>query len=399
MLISLPFCLQSRHSLPPLPSPTGAPNAGPAATSPPDIATFLTAIPERLSQAITLYSKMLPPLSTSDDHLPVDPDRTYPLVYAEACLRNARFLLAVWESGGWIEKALERLITPPPNLRGDAVSSAAHAAAARTTSMAPSNTVPRSSIAQWVSMAYSPQLATLPLPLRLRVTGEISSIFAKIGYRRKESFVLREIAALCGEGVAGKGIEVYSAAVTIARPPSAIEEEDEDTGGDARPRTFTRDVAQSPALASIDRLASIVRTTSDTQGNASIIRVAEKVCEAFGIQVVPRGSKEQSEDEGQRQSLLQIPLVGEQERVGWPALQVGVLHDAILIAEALPGKSHPSSHITSLLTCAWMARLSSGYSLHCYHFANTVRLYPARRAVSPQPEYTSHFCCCYSPGG
>ena len=86
---------------------------------------------------------MLPPPPTSEEEPPPDPDRSHPLIYAEACLRCARFLLAVWEAGGWIERALERLVIPAPRLRGEAKTSVEQARAARLTSLAPSNTVPK----------------------------------------------------------------------------------------------------------------------------------------------------------------------------------------------------------------------------------------------------------------
>ena len=290
---------------------------------------------------------MLPPITTEAGP-PPDPDRTHPLIYAESCLRCARFLLAVWEAGGWIEKALERLILPPPKLRGESKTSAQQADKARLTSLAPSNTVPRSTIALWVSMAYSPQLSLLSLPQRLRILGEVSSIFGRIGYLRKESFVLREVAALCGEGVAGKGIEVFPAEVTKPAPPTIVEESEDlgDVSGQSITRSTTPLSRSTVSLVSAisivtpERTASIVRTTSDTAGNESIIRVAEKVCEAFGIEVVPRVTKENSQ---KRKSILQGGAVEAsldgKGRFGWQALQVGVLRDAISIAEALPGSS------------------------------------------------------------
>ena len=160
--------------------------------------------------------------------------------------------------------------------------------------------------------------------------------------------MLREVAALCGEGVAGKGIEIFPAEVTKPIPPPTIVEESEDLG-DVSGQSITRSttplsrstvslVSTISTAVAPERTASIVRTTSDTAGNESIIRVAEKVCEAFGIEVVPRVMKEKS---SKRRSILQGGAVEAEldgkGRFGWQALQVGVLRDAISIAEALPG--------------------------------------------------------------
>lgn len=329
--LTIPLTRASQSQTPTSPMRTATPPI------PPDTSTFLSSIPDRLSLAISLYSKMLAPLPTSDEQPPLDPDRVHPLIYAEACLRCARFLLAVWEAGGWIDRALDRLVLPPPNLRGESKTAEETARAARLASLAPSNTVSRSSIALWVSQAYCPQLALLALPIRLRVTGEIASIFSRIGYRRKEGFVLRELAALCGEGVGGKEVEVFSAEPVS----STIREEGEEgespvfkTGkGRKPPPRLTRTVSGD------DRAPSIVRTTSDSAGNESVVRIAEKVCEAFGIEVVPRTTKMGKTD--RRKSLVQGPPSevpsGAVARFGWPLLQVGVLGDAIRIAESLPG--------------------------------------------------------------
>ncbi|BGP40785.1 hypothetical protein JCM10449v2_004750 [Rhodotorula kratochvilovae] len=306
----------------------------------PEVSTFLSAIPDRLSQAVSLYEKMLLPLDRPSDAPPPDPDRAHPLVYVEACLRCAHFFLAVSEAHGSIPKALERLVSTSsaPSSANPPLSSAEQARTAHLTSLSPSNTVPRSTIAQWISNAYSPHLALLSLPARLRLTAEIASLFGRIGYRRKEAFVLRELAALCAEGVAGKSIEVFPATPSGAGP-SPIPEEPRDSPTangffDGAPRP-----PPPPRARTFDRAGSIVRTTSDPAGNDSIVRVVEKVCEVFGIQVAPRLSREDAQAERKKSIVqgrtLEI-LESEAGAFGWPGLQIGVLKDAIGIAEALP---------------------------------------------------------------
>ncbi|GAA5969112.1 hypothetical protein JCM3765_002183 [Sporobolomyces pararoseus] len=302
----------------------------PAPSSISDITTFLSSIPDRLSQAVSLYEKMLTPLNLPVDSPPPDPDRAHPLLFAEASLRCAYFLLAVYEAHGSMPKALERLVSssahsPSPH-SSDIESSQEQAKTAQLASLAPSNTVPRSSIALWISSAYSPHLATLSLPIRLRITSEVANLFGRIGYRRKEAFVLRELAALCAEGVAGRSIEVFpvgsSAGVGgsgINGVPSPILEADGATTSRAKP-------------------ASIVRTTTTTVGNDSIIRLSERVCTAFGIQVAPRAAA--GGKKGKRMSVMQGRALEITENgtgsFGWPQLQVGVLKDSIAIAETLP---------------------------------------------------------------
>lgn len=280
---------------------------------------------------------MLTPLDRATDPAHLDPDRAHPLVYAEACLRCAHFLLAVHEANGAMHKALERLVSPSP--ASPSASGADQARRARLTSLSPSNTVPRSSIATWISNAYSPHLSQLALPIRLSLTAEIASLFGRIGYRRKEAFVLRELAALCAEGVAGKSVEVFDAAGPARPSPVA---EGDDRSSTTSPPTSATLQPNGKGRPSPFRAASgsIVRTTSDPAGNESIVRITEKVCEAFGIRVAPRVPREHAKEE-KRKSLIQGRSLEIMEHevgtFGWPGLQVGVLKDAISIAESLPG--------------------------------------------------------------
>lgn len=376
-------------------SPTSHSATPPPPAPPPDISTFLSSIPDRLSQASSLYEKMLPTLNPAPDQPPPDPDRAHPLVYAEACLRCARFLLAVWESSGNVAKALERLVLPLPSLRDEVQTSGEEARSARLRSLAPSNTVPRSSIATWVSLAYSPHLAYLALPTRLRVTGEIASIFGRIGYRRKESFVLRELAALCGEGVAGRGIEVFSTAPPVPATPSIKEEGDEPASTTSPSAPNGRpNLRINPSLPSPETAASIVRTTSDSAGNESIIRVAEKVCEAFGIVVVPKASTRQAKEEKRRSLLQGRPIEiqeSERDQFGWSGLQVGVLRDAISIAEALPGQSMACLCRREVdLILSHVNRLPGRHSLHRHRSSHPFRYDATSRAIRALAKHPSY---------
>ncbi|GAA5826496.1 hypothetical protein JCM11251_002398 [Rhodosporidiobolus azoricus] len=323
---------------------TRPPSVPPRSDSPgpgqsiPEVSTFLSAIPDRLSQAVSLYEKMLAPLDRTVDAAQLDPDRAHPIVYAEACLRCAHFLIAVHEAQGAMQKALERLVSPSSTAPPFPRSGADQAQKARLTSLSPSNTVPRSSIATWISNAYSPHLSKLDLPIRLRLTSEVASLFGRIGYRRKEAFVLRELAAICAEGVAGKSIEVFAA--DGPAHPFPVAEEDGRSSGASTPlsSTLQSNGKRPPSLSRL-KSGSIVRTTSDPAGNESIVRITEKVCEAFGIRVAPRVPRERTKEE-KRKSLIQGRsleiMENEVGTFGWPGLQVGVLKDAISIAEVLP---------------------------------------------------------------
>jgi hypothetical protein len=207
-------------------------------------------------------------------------------------------------------------------------------------SLSPSNSVPRSTIATWLSAASSSYLSTLALPVRLRVTGEVASMFERIRYPRKAAFVLRELAALCAEGVAKKGATVEATPEGQADASlSPVREEESPSACSAG--------TGSTVASSVH--ASIVRMTSDSAGNDSVVQIAEKVCEAFGVDVVPKSR----DGKRQRQGSPQGHWFSSREHFGWPALQIGALKDSISIAEALPGECGPKVIVIVHLT--WLS--------------------------------------------
>ncbi|GAA5987807.1 hypothetical protein JCM10908_007223 [Rhodotorula pacifica] len=277
--------------------------------SSPDTSTFLSAIPERLTLATSLYEKMLAPINSSRDSAgALDPDRAHPLLYAEACLRNAKFLLAVNEARGSMPKALQTLVSPAP-AESASSSSAEQAHRARLNSLAPSNTVPRSSIATWLDSAYSPHLTTLAAPTRIRTLSDIAGCYGRIGYRRKEAFVLREVAALCAE-TAATHAQVNS--IPFANGFGA---------GDLR-----IDVGPGPRLNGTNGMAAVpipIRPSARTD-YSQVLNIAERACEAYGL-LPPSQS---GADVDNTTNTIE-------HRFGWPALQLGMLQDAIAVAEAL----------------------------------------------------------------
>ena len=354
-------------------SPARAPNAPPIPppkdssaahlVAPPDPNTFLGSIPDRLTQASQFYAKLLPPNHPHDDYsAAADPDRTHPILYVECCLRAAWFLVAVSEVKGDIRQAIKLLVPvlepvleppPPPRERQRAV---------RLASLSPSNAVPRATIAGWASEAYTSLLATVALPVRMRLTGEIASVYGRIGYRRKEAMLLRELAGLCAQGVAGRGVEVFSVEEQADGSTSTTIIEEDENGAPAMPAKqsasappkLPRRVPPSLLAAAGERGGSIVRTTSDATGNDSIIRLAERVCDAFGITVVPRlipepagGNKRRSMMQGRALALQE----DERRRFGWARLQVGLLKDAVAIAEALPDYQAAIRFTVTALRC------------------------------------------------
>lgn len=265
---------------------------------------------------------MLAPLNSSRDSAgALDPDRAHPLLYVEACLRSAKFLLAVNEARGSIPKALQSLVSPTSSVPM-AEPGPEQARCARLNSLAPSNTVPRSSIAAWLDFAYSPHLATLSVPTRTRVLADIASCFGRIGYRRKEAFVLREVAALCADSAAS-----YQVSLALQDPSGngAL-----DLRIDTGPSKSSRNVTNGKVLPTPRRRPGIA---TDTQ--SQILEVLERVCSAYGLDPGPTGDNHGTEENAS--PIEQTQTSSAENRFGWPSIQLGVLQDARRMAEIVNG--------------------------------------------------------------
>lgn len=310
------------------PSLTPQRSESPASLGPtPDISTFLSAIPERLTLATTLYEKMLAPLNPSRVSAgALDPDRAHPLLYIEACLRSAKYLLAINEAQGSIPKALQRLVSPTVPI-SIAESGPEQARRARLNSLALSNTVPRSSVAAWLDSAYSPHLATLSVPMRIRVLAEIASCFGRIGYRRKEAFVLREVAALCADSAASQ----QAALALRDRSGNGSLALRIDTGSKS-----SRNGTNGKVLPTPRRRAGIATDT-----HLQILEVLERVCSAYGLDPGPTGDDHASAETASPIEQTQTSSAG--TRFGWPSIQLGTLQDATRMAEMVNGSSCYSS--------------------------------------------------------
>lgn len=342
--------------------------------STPDISTFLSAIPDRLTLATALYEKMLAPISSSPDSVgALDPDRAHPVLYVESCLRSAKFLLAVHEAQGSMPKALQKLVSPTwPETVPESGADQAHRA--RLNSLAPSNTVPRSSIASWLDSAYSPYLATVSVTTRIRVLADVANCFARIGYRRKEAFVLREVAALCTDRAASH------------ERSEALQGAYEHRGLDlqrsaSRLNSANNQIRPTPRR----RVASSVAT------QLQVLGLIERACTAYGVAIAATGAGSRAQDTDTSRFERDTASLTE-HRFGWPSLQLGVLQDAMRMTEALngtrlvaPALTTRASPLTIRRPCEY--RLPECDALHDPRSAVSCDRHPSRRPSRAESEY------------
>ncbi len=98
--------------------------------------------------------------------------------------------------------------------------------------------------------------------------------------------------------------------------------------------------SNSPVLESLG-----IREVEDRQGNESVVQLVAHICRIYGIDLT---SLEDREGPSVRASTSSASSEHGHcdtiEQHGWPELQVGVVREAVAIAEALPGEYCPLTH-------------------------------------------------------
>lgn len=120
-------------------------------------------------------------------------DYTPPLVYASACLSYARFLLALFASGGWNGEAFDQLVyggVPPALDTGVPLTFAEHA------HLAAVSGVYRHEIVAAVHMACTSSLRLLPAPDQLSIFSAMYHLLSLLGAMRSAAHMARILGAI-----------------------------------------------------------------------------------------------------------------------------------------------------------------------------------------------------------
>ncbi|PKI84935.1 hypothetical protein MVES1_001335 [Malassezia vespertilionis] len=150
-------------------------------------------ISEAYSLALNVYTKCLAPphvhleslRSVTNETLR---DYTPPFVHANACLAYARFLLALWSSGGWNGEAFDQMLfggTPP-----------ALTHAQDHTQLSAVSGVYRHEIASAAVGALSPALRMLPPGDQIAILSGVAKILALLHFARRFAHVVRQLDAV-----------------------------------------------------------------------------------------------------------------------------------------------------------------------------------------------------------
>lgn len=178
--------------------------------------------------------------------------------------------------------------------------------------------IQRHQIAQAAQLALGPWHKALNPKDQLDLWVSVAWVLRLAGLERREAWTLREV--------------VRKAVGLLAR----TREEARRIG--PQPQTPSGVIAPKPVHASVDTVGLglgltstesgqiAVRRRESTEGNQALVGLVDRVLDVFGIVTTDEGST--WETEGIRRP-----------KYGWPELQVEVAKEAVLVGEALPGKS------------------------------------------------------------
>jgi hypothetical protein len=280
-------------------------------------------VSEKLSQATALYFKS--PTAESEPNYAL-----LAYLYTSCVLRHSSLLFAIWSAKGWGPLAFTTMLqsgsTPylPPTLSVD--ENARGVTVERLSSI---SGISRSSIAAVLAQLHGPWLLHLGARERIAVLEAMSRLYACLGYRRKEAYVLREVLGcvldliVCGreeDGLSRISGNPFTTGLGIKGPGPAAE------------------------WSGVG-----VRLNEIADGNESILKLLTYVCQVLGINLDAVRLVESDDEERLSSSInddsvladvnyIEDPLGGNVEPYGWPEIQVGVVREAVAVAEALPGR-------------------------------------------------------------
>ncbi|THH33843.1 hypothetical protein EUX98_g252 [Antrodiella citrinella] len=323
-----------------------------------------TDITDKLVQAIGLYAKA-PTASDSDVDYPI-----LAYLYARAILRHTSLLFSIWSGKGWGPLAFSIMLqygltSLPPVLGRDnkAENRLSFSGLERLTSI---TGISRASIAATLTQAHGPWLLHLGSRERILVLEAMATVYGAIGYRRKEAYILREVLGcimdliVCGRDEAG-GTRISS------------------TGLGIQGVNFGRDSHGAVA----------VRENDNTEGNSSVLRVVKYICLVHGVDLESVKIVDSSKVDNEKQEPSQVPEDSSSyELFGWPELQIGIVREAIAVAEALPDYSAVAQFSLSSLKSLHPV-MSQGDQHHLYNTASRALAIARRRGDSRSVAYWS----------
>ncbi|KAF8910953.1 transport protein particle complex subunit [Gymnopilus junonius] len=328
-----------------------------------------TDVSDRLQQAINLYQKTPAPETELMHSL-------HAFLYCGCVLRQTSLFFSVWSAKGWGPLAFTTMLQPGPEPNLPPTLTFENGDEFLTLERLSSVTgITRASIAAVLAQLHGPWLLHLGQRERINILEITASFYACLGYQRKEAYILREVlGCLLDLMVCGREEDGYSQPSTV--PQSA--------------GLGIHNVHPVPG----SNWGSVgVRITESSEGNESVLRLLKHVCRVLGINLeavaLVEGSKRPNSEQMPSLSDYDEDIVQElHEPVGWPELQVGVVREAVAVAEALPDFPVVAQFALSSLKTL-QSVLTPADQYHLYATASRALVTARRRGDSRAVEYWS----------
>lgn len=165
---------------------------------------------------------------------------------------------------------------------------------------------------------------------RLRFLEAMAATYSCLGLKRKEAFVLREVLAVIMDMLLLSAREAVTPG-TSARTSVGL--------------GLGVDMPSMNGSGPGKRVSTVggavgVRAAVDEGGNESVLRLVRHVCDTYGVDLGKVGISQPGATTSEETGLKGTEDESDDAVVdpfGWPELQLGVVREAVAIAEALPG--------------------------------------------------------------
>ncbi|TFY82625.1 hypothetical protein EWM64_g1393 [Hericium alpestre] len=275
-------------------------------------------VQEKLNQAVALYAKGDP--HSESEHQ----QELLAYLYTTAVLRQTSLLFATWSAKGWGPLAFTALLHPgptpylPPTLSHSSANPIVDLE--RLSSI---SGITRAQIAAVLAQAHGPWLLHLSHRERIGILEAIAAMYSSLGYHRKEAYILREVIGCILDLIVCGREELGSSWTSPYDLPSTSNSQLGDKGAVGR------------------------KGNESSEGNESILNLVKYVCKAHGINLEAVALAESSsfkENNANGQAELKLQDVEKYDALsenaddpyGWPELQIGIIREALAVAEALP---------------------------------------------------------------
>jgi trafficking protein particle complex subunit 9 len=195
--------------------------------------------------------------------------------------------------------------------------------------------ISRSLISSILGQGHGPWLLHLAPGERIAVLEMMAATYACLGYKRKEAYLLREVLGCVVDLLVcdRKDNEAQRVSLSVVIPSRQVQDDLKPSG-------------------SVNIKGNVsVRRGESSDGNESVLRLLKHVCTVLGVDIESVGlivtevdAQQNGNEQGNRAGSGGADFPEEDmddsgDLSGWPELQVGVVREAVAVAEALPGLS------------------------------------------------------------